>query len=126
MTDIFDTVYPAWHANAACHPDRGHDPATWFPSAEGNGRRSEVSRPAIKICNGCPVRFRCLHDAKTRGEVNGIWGGVDFEAQARKAGNGRPQCGTEAGYYWHIRNEETACDACRSARLASKKGRRSA
>jgi len=36
---------------------------------------------AIAICRGCPGRLPCLAGAVERGEVFGVWGGVDFDRE---------------------------------------------
>lgn len=47
----------------------------WYP--EGSGREvEERAAYAKRICNGCPVREKCLIEALHRGEVDGIYGGV--------------------------------------------------
>lgn len=48
---------------------RGEDPDIWFPST-----RRDMYR-AIRICQSCPVREKCLKVGVDRGEW-GVWGGV--------------------------------------------------
>lgn len=82
--DIIDLIYPEWHRRAACHPENGHSPETWFPCApagSGSGSRRAVEaaiHEAIRICNTCPVKRQCLDDALSRRESVGVWGGRVF------------------------------------------------
>ncbi|MFV0496062.1 WhiB family transcriptional regulator [Mycobacterium sp.] len=47
-----------------------HNPELWFPEI------GDPTGPAIAICTTCPIRETCLHDAITRNETHGIWGGA--------------------------------------------------
>lgn len=127
--DLVDHLTPDWHAQAVCHPDNGHDPAIWFPTRPhgGNLTHDDVIRPAVALCNTCPVRLQCLADAKKREEQWGVWGGVSFEHMTKLK---RPvaECGTDSGYGRHRRLGEDACTACKNAHNEAKKNvaRRSA
>lgn len=46
------------------------DPEIFYPE---NGR---TSKPAKKVCGGCPVRDRCLAYAIEHDERYGVWGGT--------------------------------------------------
>ena len=88
---------PGWRAKAAC---RGKPTEWWYPSrgayGGGNGIRygSDDTLEALAICEGCPVRSDCLHEALLVGEAGqfGIWGGVSERQRRRirKLG-GRPR-----------------------------------
>lgn len=57
-----------WREHAAC---RGHDSKHWYPEKNAPG----VYEYARTICNGCPVRDRCLTEAIRLEEYRGMWGG---------------------------------------------------
>lgn len=71
----------AWMDQASC---KGDDPSLWFPEPLRDTSDREKARYAadlvepFRICNMCPVRVECYEDARSRDEVWGIWGGVDF------------------------------------------------
>ena len=73
-----------WCARAAClHAD----PDLFFPEC--------TAGPAIdrakQICDGCPVRARCLDWALSHGVAVGIWGGRTVaERHAMGAATGQP------------------------------------
>jgi WhiB family redox-sensing transcriptional regulator len=79
MTEISDPRLPlpswelpgAWAESAACSYT---DPDLWFPE-QG---QAAMARAAKAICAACPVRAECLGYALRRGEVHGIWGGLDY------------------------------------------------
>lgn len=58
---------PAWRDEALC---RQTDPELFFP---GKGKSCE---PAIRVCQGCPVRAECLGHAIRYRETHGVWGGL--------------------------------------------------
>lgn len=64
------------------HPD----PEIWFPKQAADARGAE----AKELCEGCPLRQRCLDFALKeqkrlgRPHVHGIWGGVDFTPRSLK------------------------------------------
>jgi hypothetical protein len=68
---------PALPPGAAC---AGADPEIFFPAAGGD------ETEAMAICARCPIRAACYARAKAAGECHGIWGGVNFERQAKSAG----------------------------------------
>lgn len=65
---------PSWHAQAAC---RDRPDVTWFPE------RADDWRPAVAVCNECPVRQECLQWALDHGEGIGIWGGLTARQRER-------------------------------------------
>lgn len=67
---------PAWYAAAAC---AGHDTALWFPE------KGDDWRPAIRVCEACPVRQECLQHALDHDERVGVWGGLTAGQRARVA-----------------------------------------
>jgi WhiB family redox-sensing transcriptional regulator len=100
MTEISGLRLPlweppgAWAESAACAQV---DPDLWFPE-QG---QAAMTRAAKAICAACPVRAECLGYALRRGEVHGIWGGLDYtqrrqwQRQHGIPGGGRCwQCGT--------------------------------
>lgn len=136
----------AWHAQALCHPDHGHDPALWFPVVTNVNKesRKEAVAEAISICRACPVRRTCLKSARENGEQYGVWGGFDFQANTPAPSKprqptvitgdrGRPgkprkkppiNHGTAGGYKAHRRRGETPCEPCVLAMRAYDQGRK--
>ena len=57
-----------WREHAAC---KGHDPKHWHPE-KTTARSFDYAR---KICDGCPVKDRCLEEAAHMGYSHGMWGG---------------------------------------------------
>lgn len=66
---------PDWLLDALC--SQIPDDEMWFPSKGG------TTRPAKRICQGCPVREPCLQMAFDHDERYGIWGGLS-ERDRRK------------------------------------------
>lgn len=64
---IVDLDERPWAAYAAC---RDADPDAFFPVSE------EEAGPAIRVCNGCPVKDECLDWALDTRVRYGIWGGT--------------------------------------------------
>jgi WhiB family redox-sensing transcriptional regulator len=58
-------AYP-WLLDASCRYINGDH---WYPE---QGDRYDY---ALLVCQACPVRLDCLHEALRRGEQHGIWGG---------------------------------------------------
>jgi hypothetical protein len=84
---------------------------------------------AKTVCAGCPVRDECLTDAlewEVPSRRFGIRGGFTPAERERLgsplAGRRRQslaRCGTDAGYYRHLRTlGEPACGACKEAHAA--------
>jgi WhiB family redox-sensing transcriptional regulator len=67
LVDLLGVESPDWYEHAEC---RGAPQDTFFP---GQG---EDTKPAIAICNVCPVAVECLAWALDHGEKYGIWGGT--------------------------------------------------
>jgi len=44
-------------------------------------REGEDPRPAMEVCNHCPVRVECLDYAVADPHTSGIWGGVLFTSR---------------------------------------------
>jgi WhiB family redox-sensing transcriptional regulator len=87
--DLIDQLAPDWHSRAACHPETGQNPESWFPTAahgNSNADRRRIMQDsvnaAIAVCQGCPVRTRCLEAAIANRETTGVWGGRNFDAKA--------------------------------------------
>ena len=76
MSEVTD-----WRSRAACQHT---DPELFFPDC--------TAGPAIdrakQICDGCPVRARCLDWALSHGAASGIWGGRT-EAERFAMGTGK-------------------------------------
>ena len=65
---LFDLLRPQpWMDQALC---REVDPDLWFPDKGAN------AKPAVAICQLCPVAAECLDYALTNRERFGVWGGV--------------------------------------------------
>ena len=45
----------------------------------------ETAQAAVFVCQSCPMRAACLSEAVERGEVDGIWGGVCFNAETARS-----------------------------------------
>jgi WhiB family transcriptional regulator, redox-sensing transcriptional regulator len=67
----FGEVEPGWFDRAAC---RGAGWDRWFPEAEP-GQPVDYSA-AVAVCEGCPVRARCLDYAQATRAAEGVWGGL--------------------------------------------------
>jgi len=57
----------SWQAQSKCNPSNAE---LFFPG------RGDSPREAIKLCNTCTVREKCLNLAVARGEDFGIWGAL--------------------------------------------------
>lgn len=66
----------AWTVEALCAQS---DPDAWWPEKGGSARL------AVRICQGCPVRHKCLELALARPERAGIWGGTTPNQRRRMA-----------------------------------------
>lgn len=65
-----------WQDEAVC---ASVDTEPWFPDFERQGK------VAKSICENCPVKVDCYNYAVENGEINGIWGGVDFTIRTSTA-----------------------------------------
>jgi WhiB family redox-sensing transcriptional regulator len=65
---------PRWQDQALCAQT---DPEAFFPEKGGS------TRPAKKICLGCPVKQECLDEALVNEERFGIWGGLSERERRR-------------------------------------------
>lgn len=61
------THYPDWMNDGLCAQT---DPELFHPDAGGSGK------PAVRICQSCPVINECLAYALEHDEREGIWGGT--------------------------------------------------
>jgi WhiB family redox-sensing transcriptional regulator len=67
---------PHWSDDAQCRTSK--TPDYWF--AEGHDDEAVAEREEAKrVCGLCPSRPDCLHAALERGEVTGVWGGLDAD-----------------------------------------------
>jgi WhiB family transcriptional regulator, redox-sensing transcriptional regulator len=108
----------SWRPQGACHD---LDPQTFYPS------RGESIRPAVAVCEACPVRAECLEWALHH-ENFGIWGGQSERARRTMRRNrgirlALPQlatygaeCGTPGGAQGHYHRGEPICAPCRAAK----------
>jgi WhiB family transcriptional regulator, redox-sensing transcriptional regulator len=68
----FGELEPGWFARAAC---RGAGWDRWFPEAPDNRMAPDYSA-AVRVCERCPVRSRCLDYALATRAADGVWGGL--------------------------------------------------
>lgn len=61
-----------WRDHAAC---RNEDPDLFFPIGTSGPSAIQTER-AKALCQGCPVRERCLDRALDTEQTLGIWGGT--------------------------------------------------
>lgn len=108
-----------WTDQAAC---RDRPDVDFFPVYEGTITVAwkENTAAAKAICASCPVKDACLTDALSHWGTGGIWGGTtELEREKMPKRHLRSSvalCGTDAGYYRHLRITLTApCSACRAA-----------
>lgn len=114
-----------WLERAAC---RGANSDLFFPWSSGTSLRQMTREAAVEpliICATCPVREECLEEAVlTDGLLpQGVRGGLIpperreiARARGVRSRAERASCGTEAGYYRHLRTlGEPACAECRGA-----------
>jgi WhiB family transcriptional regulator, redox-sensing transcriptional regulator len=66
LAESIDPPPQEWADSALCAQT---DPEVFFPEKGG------ITRPAKRICLGCPVRQECLDYALEHNERFGIWGG---------------------------------------------------
>ena len=64
---------PQWRQHAKC---KSVSPALFILE------RGEDHRPAIQVCNSCPVKDPCLRFALDNNEI-GIWGGTTHKQRRR-------------------------------------------
>ncbi len=74
LVPVADPRAVTWRDFASCAET---DPDEFFPEKGGS------TRPAIKVCQGCPVRAQCLEYALEHDERFGIWGGKSWEQRRR-------------------------------------------
>ena len=121
----------SWRDRAACV---GRVDIDWFPSVDRPGGTTKAFRDNIararEVCASCPVKAECLAEARADPLTAGIWGGTT-ETQ-RRGGPRQPawrplkaRCGTEAGYFAHLRQTHTQpCVACKEAHALTERLRR--
>jgi WhiB family redox-sensing transcriptional regulator len=110
---------PSWHARANC---RGLNPDLFYPVQGANQHQIAKCKA---ICGACVVRAECLNEALANHEPLGIFGGMTRDERRGEAhrrgitGRSGPKavaaCGTDSGYYRHVRHGEAACDDCKAA-----------
>lgn len=117
----------SWQDNAAC---TGRDDVDWFPQPGTDAARRANLAAARAICDTCPVKAQCYAEAMADPFTAGIWAGTT-EGQRRRSPQKhlrRPlvaRCGTDAGYYRHLRYTFTEpCQACREAHAMTHRLRR--
>lgn len=133
MTAITLTGLPpdpgvAWRTRAACTTE---PTSTFFERA--------TQTYALTICAACPVAAPCLaatlHAEATDARLNlyGVAGGTT-PSQRRRWFAAHPDlrpglrrshavCGTDGGYYRHLRNGEPTCSECRAAHTLAEQQR---
>ncbi|MFD7667788.1 WhiB family transcriptional regulator [Streptomyces sp. NPDC059788] len=83
-----------WRDHAVC---RETDPELFFPT-DKRGRALLQIEQAKTVCNGCPVRERCLQWALETGQEDGIWGGLsEDERRAMRRRAARNRARVQAG-----------------------------
>ena len=112
----------SWRDRAAC---KDSDPYMFILKASFDKPSPAAYEPALRVCEGCPVRAECLDYALSMdgwsADVRGVWGGMTTEQiQAlRRGGKASPRmlqpCGTRAAYRRHLRRGEEPCGACKEA-----------
>ena len=60
-------VKPEWHEKAAC---KDYEAELFFPLS------ARESKPAIAVCDACPVSLACLKWALQKDIRHGVWGGT--------------------------------------------------
>ena len=53
----------------------------WFPPPHQSGEVLTNMRAAIAICNGCPIKQKCLEFALDNPSIQGIWGATSPRAR---------------------------------------------
>lgn len=116
-----------WRVDALCRTLA--DPDDMFPSPGDH----EGQHAAKTVCGMCPVQPVCLSWAIDTGQQYGVAGGLTEAERAQLHGRrpptdpdtqeGRPTdpgaCGTRAGWEWHKRLHQRACDDCAAWRDAN-------
>ena len=115
----------SWQEHGSC---QDHPEIDWIPTFDRRGARPLSDRENIAaakaVCAACPVQSECLEDALAHPDTAGVWGGTTA-TERRKMPRARlraavAQCGTDSGYYHHLRQTMTEpCDACRFAHSQS-------
>ena len=70
---------PSWELRGEAACDGITDDPFFGPDHEAPRVRAARVARACAICAHCPVRAACLDGALERGEVWGVWGGVNLE-----------------------------------------------
>lgn len=75
---------PAWMRRASCIVGIRlgiMQPDDWYP--EWGQKNSPRSQLAVRVCQACPVRRKCLEYALASDERWGIWGGMNNDEITR-------------------------------------------
>jgi WhiB family redox-sensing transcriptional regulator len=91
-----------WKQLGSC---READPDMWFPE------RGSSVKEAKRICQGCPVRYRCLEYALADDEGFGVWGGMS-ERERRRHKRARQQAGLQATAPSPLRTSPPPASSC--------------
>ena len=112
------------------------------PACEGNSRPYDllhdyISGPiynaavneARTICGTCPLQQTCLRENRDTVWVQALIRGPQRLAPGERLKQAEAACGTDSGYYRHIRGTKTSpkskpCEACRLAHNAANRGDR--
>lgn len=113
----------SWTERAACKTRKDIE---FVPVYEGaiTAEWKANAAAAKAVCASCPVKADCLADALAHWGTAGIWGGT---TEKEREGMVKPRirvavaaCGTDAGYYRHLRYSHTpACAECLQAHSAA-------
>ena len=106
--DLVDDAYQPWMERAICADSP--EPDLWFPdltTAETSAQVAAQVDRAIAVCNGCPVRLKCLTMALENGEKEGVWGGVSFTPVRSTGGKKAPKKATHCTRGHEFTDENT-------------------
>lgn len=109
-----EVIRASWMSAAACI---GRDVNDFF---RGSGQPND---DLAELCAGCPVLIECREYALADPYLHGYWAGMTALARRREASRRgdirrrrpRADCGTNAGYFAHLRANESACVRCLEA-----------
>lgn len=105
----------SWRQHAACADE---SPELFFPIGVTGPALLQAAQ-AQEVCHGCPVMDRCGQWALDNNIEDGVWGGLtedDRNYLRRRNSRQLADCGTEAAYRRHKKNDEPVDSACAEAR----------
>jgi WhiB family redox-sensing transcriptional regulator len=120
VTDVDQTTVDLWNlpdypqppATLALHGLCRGKPVEWWIPEHGH----QSPRKAFDLCAACPVQAECLNYALADPRLYGMWGGkTAVQRKMMRARNKPVECGTQAGWRFHINHQEPPCTACVAA-----------